>query len=167
MCTALNVLKKFGKVSDLVLNMEKCEGYWLGQNKALQDHCKLFGIKWPKQFRYLGIYLGYDKRLNDNKNWYENIENIESILKKWEKRDLSLFGRIQILKTFAISKLVLPATTICFPERDIIKRINSIFYQFLCRSPDKVKRTKTVQPVDKGGLNMIDPRLFFNALKAN
>ena len=27
MCTALNVLKKFGKVSGLVLNMEKCEGY--------------------------------------------------------------------------------------------------------------------------------------------
>ena len=83
------------------------------------------------------------------------------------KRDLSLFGRIQILKTFAISKLVLPATTICFPERDVIKRINSIFYQFLWRSPNKVKRTKIVQAIDKGGLNMIDPHLFFNALKAN
>ena len=83
------------------------------------------------------------------------------------KKRLVSFGRIQILKTFAISKLVLPATTICFPERDVIKRINSIFYQFLWRSPDKVKRTKIVQAIDKGGLNMIDPRLFFNALKAN
>ena len=37
MCTALNALNKFGKLSGLVLNVEKYEGYWLDQNIALQD----------------------------------------------------------------------------------------------------------------------------------
>ena len=70
--------------------------------------------------------MGHDKQLN-NKNFNEKIDQIEDILKRWEKRDLSLFGRVQILKTFAVSKLVLSATTQCVPD-DFVKKINKIFY---------------------------------------
>ena len=35
------------------------------------------------------------------------------------------------------------------------------------RSPDKVKRNKIVQPVEHGGLNMIDTQLLFYSLIAN
>ena len=146
--------------------MDKCEGFWLGKNKKSQRNCTLFGIKWPNQFRYLGIYLGYNAHLNEMKNWHEKIDAIESTLHAWEKRDLTLFGRVQILKTFAISKLILPATTVCIPK-NIVKKINKLFYKFLWRSPDKVKRNKIVQPVEHGGLNMIDTQLFFDSLIAN
>ena len=95
--TALNILEISGNLSGLILNVEKCEGLWLGRSKHLQLHCNLFGIKWPKQFRCLGIYLGHDKQLN-NKNFNEQIDQIEDILKRWKKRDLSLFGRVQIPK---------------------------------------------------------------------
>ena len=94
------------------------------------------------------------------KNWHEKIDSIESNLHAWKKRDLTLFGRVQILKTFAISKLILPATTVCI-HKNIVKKINKRFYKFLWRSPDKVKRNKIVQPVEHGGLNMIDTQLFF------
>ena len=49
--------------------------------------------------RYLGIYLGYNAHLNEMKNWLEKIDAIESTLHAWGKRDLTLFGRVQILKT--------------------------------------------------------------------
>ena len=166
MCSALNILEIFGNLSGLILNLEKCEGLWLGRSKHLQIQCNLFGIKWPKQFRCLGIYLGHDKSLNNKKNFYEKIDQIEDILKKWEKRDLSLFGRVQILKTFAVSKIVLPVTTQCVPD-GLVKKINKIFYQFLWRSHDKVSRNKVMQDVVNGGLNMMDMQLFFNALKAS
>ena len=165
-CSALNILEIFRNLSGLILNVEKCEGLWLGRSKHLQLHCNLFGIKWPEQFRCLGIYLGHDKQLNNNKNFNEKIDQIEDILKRWEKRDLSLFGRVQILKTFAVSKLVLPATTQCVPD-DFVKKINKIFYRFLWRSHDKVSRNKVMQDVVNGGLNMINMQLFFNALKAS
>ena len=71
--------------------------------------------------------MGHDKQLNNNKNFNEKIDQIEDVLKRWEKRDLSLLGRVQILKTFAVSKLVLPATTQCVPD-DFVKKINKIFY---------------------------------------
>ena len=137
-CSALNILEMFGTLSGLKLNMEKYECFWLGSDKALQLNCILFDIKWPEQFRYLGIYFGHNRKLNDIKKFDEKVDNIEDVLNKWERRDLSLFGRIQNIKTFAISKLVLPASTQCVPEY-IVKRIDKILYKFLWRSKDKVQ----------------------------
>ena len=51
LCSALGILRVFGRVSGLKLNIEKCEGFWLGRDKHLQHNCKLFGIKWPSLFR--------------------------------------------------------------------------------------------------------------------
>ena len=166
MCSALNILEKFGDVSGLKLNVEKCEGFWLGREKIQQENCNLFGIKWPEQFRYLGIYLGYNRPLNDIRNWYENLDDIEITLKKWKNRNLSLFGRVQILKTFGLSKLILPASTIVIPK-DIVKKIDKIFYKFLWKSTDKVKRNKVIQSVEQGGLAMINTQAFLNSLVAN
>ena len=98
LCSALAILRDFGRVSGLKLNIEKCEGFWLGRNKKLQHNCKLCGIKWPSIFKCLGIYLGYNRQLNETKNWDEKIQDIENTLKKWEKRDLTLFGRVQVLR---------------------------------------------------------------------
>ena len=87
------------------------------------------------------------------------MDQIEEGLKNWEKRDLSLIGRVQVIKTFAISKLV-------FPEH-IIKRLNRIFFKFLWRSKDKVKRIKVIQDMKNGGLNMIDLQSFIKSLIAS
>ena len=48
-------------MSGLELNISKCEGLWLGRDKYKQEKCTLFGIKWPKQIRCLGIYVGHSK----------------------------------------------------------------------------------------------------------
>ena len=73
---------------------------------------------------------------------------------------------MQIIKTFALSKLVLPASTQCVPDY-IIKRIERILFKFLWQSNEKVKRTVLIQGLDRGGLNMIDVRVFCNSLSAS
>ena len=98
-------------------------------------------------------------------NFDDKVEQIELILNKWERRDLSLLGRVQIIKTFAISKLVLSASTQCVPEY-IVKRIDKIIFKFLWRSKDKVKKIKIIQSTEKGGLNMINVKAFFQSLLA-
>ena len=166
MCCALSILNNFGRVAGTVLNVAKCEGLWLGKNKGLQNNCKMFGIKWPNQFRCLGIYLGHDKELNAIKNWDEKIDLVDKELNKWSKRNLTLFGRIQIIKTFAMSKLVLSATLLPTPQ-NIIKKINKIIYKFLWRSKDKVKRIKVIKDIKNGGLGMVDTQCLFDSFKAN
>ena len=97
MCTVISILDYFGNVSGLQLNLSKCEGLWLGQNKCRQKNCTLFGIRWPDQIRCLGIYVGYstDKDIQMNLNC--KIDKVENILESWSKRELSLFGKIQIV----------------------------------------------------------------------
>ena len=70
-----------------------------------------------------------------------------------------------MLKTFALSKLVLPASILDLPK-NIVKKINKIFYRFLWRSTEKVKRTKINQQIEHGGLNMTDIKSF-DSLLAN
>ena len=78
-------------------------------DKGRQRNCNLFRIKWPDQIRCLGIYVGHEINKNFNSNWNNKIDKIKVILKRWKERDLSLFGKVHVVKTFAISQFVLPA----------------------------------------------------------
>lgn len=162
-CIALQIFRDFGLASGLVLNLTKCEGLWLGIEKHKQNKCTLFGIKWPEQLRCLGIFVGYSD--NTHNNWYVKIEKVEGILKSWKNRDLSLFGRVQIIKTFAISQFVLPASLLVVPP-DVTKRIEGMLFKFLWGSNDKIKRSRVVQELKYGGLNMVDVNILFMSLKA-
>ena len=139
LCTVLNLISEYGKASGLTLNLSKCEGIWLGVNKTRQKDCKLFGIKWPDQNRCLGIYVGYSRDKNLERNWDEKTDKVKHILTGWKDRDLSLFGKVQIIKTFVVSQFVLPASLLVVPP-EITKKIESILYEFLWGPRDKVKR---------------------------
>ena len=162
---SFEIIENFGNVSGLRLNKHKCEGYWLGVSKYRQQSCTMFDIKWPLQIRYLGIYLGYSENLNIDKNWETKISKIENIINRWKNRKLTLFGKIQVIKSFAISQLTLPASVLQIPEY-VIPKVNKILYSFLWGSKDKVKRLKTIKNIKDGGLNMIDLESYFYSLKA-
>ena len=162
---AFKLLEEFGRVSGLKLNHEKCEGYWLGEYKHRQINCSLYGIKWPMNIKYLGVFLGYNNEDNFQLNWKAKVNRISKILCDWEKRDLSLIGRIQILKTFALSQITLLASTLPIPA-EIINELNRIMFKFLWQSNEKVKRVKMIRPIKHGGLNMVDLQSYCDALKA-
>ena len=162
---AFLILNEFGSLSGLRLNQSKSEGLWLGSLKHLQLNCSKFGIKWPSQIKYLGIYVGHDKVHNDYKNWDVKIQRLEQILETWSKRDLSLIGRVQIIKSLALSQLTLAATCLQVPS-DAISRINKLLFRFIWRSNDKVKRVAIYHPIANGGLNMTDIQSMFASLKA-
>ena len=68
---------------------------------------------------------------------------------------LSLSGRIQIVKTFAIPKLMLRASVIPI-SKELIKEANSILYNFVWNGKDKVKRLSLISDIEMGGLKMFD-----------
>ena len=59
--------------------------------------------------------------------------------------------RFRLLKLFALSQFVLPASLVSVPL-DIIKRIERILYHFLWGGKDKVKRKKITQELKDGGI---------------
>jgi hypothetical protein len=96
---ALNEIEIFGSFSGLIMNKDKTEGLWIGKLKHCKD--KVGGIKWTdKPVKTLGIYFGHDKEECENLNWENKIEKINNLLLLWTKRNLTILGKILLIKFF-------------------------------------------------------------------
>ena len=83
----------------------KTEGMWLGGWKNKTD--MPLGFRWPQDpIKALGIYFSYDENKTNELNFAEKIRNVEKTLNSWKKRNLTLHGKISIVKTFGLSKLI-------------------------------------------------------------
>ena len=54
-----------------------------------------------------------------NKNFEQKLIKMKSLLNLWYPRNLTLYGRITILKSLAISKLVYNTSVLTFPTKFI------------------------------------------------
>jgi hypothetical protein len=79
------------------MNKDKTEGLWIGKLKHCKD--KVGGIKWTdKPVKTLGIYFGHDKEECERLNWENKIEKINNLLLLWTKRNLTILGKILLIK---------------------------------------------------------------------
>ena len=88
-------------------------------------------------------------------NWTGKIQKIKQTIQNCEKRNLSLIGKICIIKTFLISQFVYVMQAICIPEK-VLTQINSILYRFLWRKKncnrkafEKIKRVVVNSDIEK------------------
>ena len=72
-----------------------------------------------------------------------------------EMGGLTLLGKIQIVKSFIIPKVLSKASLITVTE-DLIKEINSLIYRFVWKGNDKIKRAALINDIEDGGLKMLD-----------
>lgn len=159
----LKTIEEFGKYSGLKLNIEKTEGLWIGANKNKQS--EPLGISWSKNpMRILGIFMSYDDKENYKLNFDNKIEKCKNILNLWQTRNLTLLGRIQIIKTFIISQFSYVTSVINIPEH-YVNQINRLIFRFVWRNKkDKLKRNIMHTGIDKGGLRVPD---FASMVKAS
>ena len=83
-----------------------------------------------------------------------------------KSRNLTLFGKIVIIKTLAIPKITYIATNCIFTDL-IIKQISRMIYNFIWGSKDRIKRNVLISPIENGGVKMLDVESHFLALKAS
>lgn len=160
--TFLSEVETFGSYSGLKLNREKTEGMWLGSNAENKN--EPLNISWPtKPLRILGIYHSYDSASCSKYNFEDKINKVRSVINLWKMRNLTLIGRIQIIKTFIISKFLYTCSVITMP-RGYIKEINRMIYTFIWKSKtDKLKRSLMVGNIESGGLKTPDLQLMIDA----
>ena len=72
-----------------------------------------------------------------------------------EVERLTFLGRIQIVKSFIIPKVLSKATLIAVTD-DLIKEINMLIYRFIWKGNDKIKRSALINDIEEGGLRMLD-----------
>ena len=151
----LHVIKVFGKYSGLKLNNSKTEGMWLGSLRQCTN--TPLNISWPqKPLRFLGVYLSYDQHQCENFNFTEKIRKCKQILTLWRTRDLSLYGKVQVVKTFIISQFLYVTSAIFIPDC-YVNDINKMIIDFIWsgRKP-KLKRDVLFLPKNQGGLGLPD-----------
>ena len=157
-------LQKFAKVSGLNLNIDKTIGIRLGPNKYNTGTFQ--GIKiTDKPFKYLGLYIWHKKTNCDTLNWNEKLLKAKKEIIKWNCRNLTVWGKIIVLKSLILSKFtyLMMNTTI---EKDFLKQLENISFQFIWGKRDKIRRAVAYSKISKGGLNMINPNLMCRSLKA-
>ncbi len=137
------------------VNVEKTEGIWLGRNR--NSNKTPLDIKWPNEpVKVLGIYLSYNTELACQKNFEVRLDKLLRQLHWWKARDLTLIGKILIVKSLGLSQFTYAATVLHIPDH-IQKKVNEYLYKFIWdNKPDKVKRNIMIQNYDNGGLKMID-----------
>ena len=99
----------------------------------------------------LGVFFTYDKSLHQKLNFAEIIDSIKGKIKVWKWRNLTILGRIQIVKTFIVPIFMYRAGLISL-EKEVIKEANSIIFDFIWKGKDKVKRSSLVSEIETGGL---------------
>ena len=89
-------------------------------------------------------------------NWETKLEKIQRLVDNWRKRNLTIIGRVLIIKTLPISQIV-HLIMFCSVPKYVVSKLEKIIYQFLWNSKvDKVKRNVITKGYDDGGIRMIN-----------
>ena len=86
----------------------------------------------------------------------ERLVKMKKVLNLWSGRRLSILGRIAIVKTIALSKLVYNCSVLDILT-DFAREVNKVIFPFIWNfKPDKIERNTLTGPISKGGLNMVN-----------
>ena len=165
--STLNILEIFGTISGLKMNSDKTKVIWIGRKKFSKDKLQTkTPLTWGNtNFDLLGIHFDVNLHSMINTNYSKYIMQLNKSLSQWNKRYLTPLGKITVIKTYAISKLIHLYSTLPLPEQHV-KQINTTLYQFLWdNKPDKIKRIQITQSFQNGGLKMVNMESFITALR--
>ena len=103
--------------------------------------------------------------MSEKKKKFDKLGSLKKTLNIWSQRDLSIAGRINIIKTLALSKLVFISSVMNTPK-EFSKEVDKITFDFIWdHKPAKIKKTTLIKQKTAGGLDMKDFSLFDKALK--
>ena len=149
----LKLIEDYGICSGLKINHDKSEIMILGNCSPTlqQDNVVSCNLKIKKVVKILGVHFTYDFRAKQKLNVDELISSIQQKLRIWRWRDLTIIGRIQIVKTFIIPIFLYRASLISV-NREFVKDVNKIIFDFIWKGKDKIKRSALISDIEDGGL---------------
>ena len=167
---AFNTLEIFGTISGLKVNTDKTQIAWIGKKKNSKDKRSInnLNINPISKFKLLGISICVNLQECVKINFSQKMVEIKELIKRWNKRYLTPLGKITIVKTFLVAKLIHLFTCLPNPDEAYIKEINDLFFNFVWSSkPDKINRHTIMLDKKLGGLKMINIKDFIISLKVS
>ena len=94
----------------------------------------------------------------------KKIDSMKKLTNIWSSRGLSVYGKVAIIKSQLISKLVYTSSLLPTPSQ-IKKKVNHKIYNFLWSGKDKVTRLSGINNYEAVGIKMIDVESLIKALR--
>ena len=163
-----DILNEFGEISGLKLNAEKTNNIWLGSLKNSDarwlPHLKM---TWnPPKFKILGLWFTNNFEEMEKINTRDKYLETKKLFNCWARRSTTPIGRVVILKSIILSKLIYLWIMLPNPPDEIINEIQKKCYEFVWDGKkDKIKRSTTIHHTKKGGINIPDIKTYIKSLK--
>ena len=159
--------------SGLELNADKTEILCMnGRVKTVTfEYCsKEFQVKTVETIKICGLFFAIDENEEYKMNVVEKTNKMVYKMKIWSKRNLSMEGKILIVKSFGISQLIYNMQSYGFEKSDKLNIEREIF-KFLWSTAknqngiDRIKRSVMKNDLNNGGMNVTDVECLDRALK--
>ena len=161
---ALTELETFSKNSGLYLNVQKTACMSIGARTS--QNTENVRCKVVQEMKILGITFSNNIKGITEANLEPKINQITKEIAQWRRRNITPLGRITVIKSLLLSKLIHILTVLPHPAQNILKKLEQIFFSFVWQGRrDPVKRAKIVQSYETGGLQMVDVDAFIRSLK--
>jgi len=162
----LCLLNVFYQFSSLKINTSKSEACWIGREN--KNNITNKSLKWVNLYqegiKILGIYFSYNDAWYYTNNFQRIFEQFKSILKIWKLRNLTLYGRIQVVRSLAMSKLLFVCSKI-FVSDSFMENVKKEIITFIWNGKKaKIKYDTLIGDYNVGGMKLPD---FENCIKAN
>ena len=135
---------------------------WIG---SCRDNTETpLSLKWCKTVKALGVHFSYNSEESLQKNFYDKISDIKKQIHLWSWRGLSLLGKVSIITSLLLPKLIY-IFSILPPPSEFVALIQTPIYKFLWKGPDKITRKAAINSFDNGGLNLTDLETSIKSLR--
>ena len=128
------------------MNTSKTKVVWVG-NKRYSDLilCPDFNLDWSySNIKLLGIEFSLDLYTMPDLNFRKKIIDISKILKSWQHRKLTLLGKVTVIKTLALPKLIHLFTSLPNLKQSMLNELNKLFINFIWDGKTEKKLGRTV-----------------------
>ena len=149
------------------MNCDKTQVVWLGSKKGSHKiFCPHLKMKWnPCKFKILGIWFTPDLNECENMNYNDKLIEVKILFKIWAQRTITPLGRIAVLKSLILSKLIHLWILLPDPPDHFIQKLQKACFQFVWNGKrDKINRKTAVKTVKQGGLNIPDTQIYIYML---
>jgi len=114
------------EASGAKINVDKCEGLWLGLWRHRLD--APVAICWNCiKIKVLGVFIGPDDL--EEANWRPRIDAVENCLSSWRSRSLSYQGNALVINALAFSRVWYVASLIHKPPM-VLNELNTLCFRF-------------------------------------
>ena len=165
---SIQTIQLFGQYSGLILNAGKTNAIWLGSKRNSRvRYMQHLDMTWnPAKFKVLGIWFSNVLSECIDLNYKDKMLEIKNLYRIWLKRQITPLGRIAILKSLILSKLIYLWILLPNPPDHIVQEIQKDVFSFVWnKKNDRISRKTSVYNIENGGIGVPNIRCYLDALK--